>query len=62
MTKHDETDLWRAPSLTLDELSRHQHTEPVADLAELAAIIWELDEELDAFLVDLHEPRGRGPV
>ena len=48
--------------MTLDELSRHQHTEPVADLAELAADIWELDEELDAFLVDLHEPRGRGPV
>jgi hypothetical protein len=35
--------------LTLDELARRKHAKPIADLAELAADIWESDEEVDAF-------------
>ena len=44
-------------ALTLDELARRQHAEPVTDLAELAADIWRSDEELDAFLADFRESR-----
>lgn len=43
--------------MTLDELARRQHAKPVTDLAELAADIWESDEELDAFLADFRESR-----
>jgi hypothetical protein len=57
VTAPDETDLWRAPSSTRDELARRQHAEPDADLAELAAELWEPDEELDAFLADFRESR-----
>ena len=57
VSEQDEPGLWGAPSLTLDELARRQHAKPVADLAELAADIWESDEELDAFLVDFRESR-----
>jgi hypothetical protein len=45
------------PSLTLAELARRLHAEPVADPAELVADIWGSDEELDAFLADLRESR-----
>lgn len=43
--------------MTLAELARRQHAEPVADRAELVADIWGSDEELDAFLADLRESR-----
>ena len=57
VSEQDEPGLWGAPSLTLDEVARRQHAKPVADLAELAADIWESDEELDAFLADFRESR-----
>jgi hypothetical protein len=44
-------------ALTLDELARRCHTEPVTAVSELAADIWESDEELDAFLTDLRASR-----
>jgi uncharacterized protein (DUF2384 family) len=43
--------------LTIDELARLQHTVEVHGLGELAADIWESDEELDEFLADLHASR-----
>jgi hypothetical protein len=43
--------------LTLDELARRCHAKPVADVNELAADIWDSDEELDAFLADLRASR-----
>ena len=44
-------------AVTLDELARRCHAKPVADANELAADIWESDEELDAFLTDLRASR-----
>ncbi len=46
-----------AESLTLEELARLQHAVPVADADELAADVWESDEELDEFLADLRASR-----
>lgn len=46
-----------APGLTLDELAARSDTRPVADASELAADIWDSDEELDAFLVDIRSSR-----
>jgi hypothetical protein len=43
--------------LTIDELARLEHTTPVGDVRELAADIWETEEELDAFLADLRASR-----
>jgi hypothetical protein len=43
--------------LTLEELAQRCHAVPVSDADELAADIWESDEELDAFLVDLRASR-----
>jgi hypothetical protein len=45
-------------ALTLDELARRCLAKPVADVDELAADIWESDEELDAFLADLRASRA----
>jgi hypothetical protein len=45
-------------SLTIDELARLQHVEPVRDPAELSSDFWESDEELDAFLADLRASRS----
>jgi hypothetical protein len=45
-------------ALALDELGRRFHAKPVADVHELAADIWESDEELDAFLADLRASRN----
>lgn len=46
-----------APSMTIEELAEAQGARPVADAHELAADIWESDEELDAFLADLRRSR-----
>jgi hypothetical protein len=51
----------RSRALTLDELTQRCHAMPVSDAKELAADIWELDEELDAFLADLHASRTASP-
>ena len=40
-------------SLTLAELAALQEVQPVASAEELAADLWECDEELDEFLRDL---------
>lgn len=57
--KREET---RAPmastSLVIDELARLQHAQEVHGAEELAADIWESDEELDAFLADLRACRN----
>lgn len=44
--------------LTIEDLARAQHAEPVADPGELAADIWESDAELAAFLADLRASRN----
>jgi hypothetical protein len=43
--------------MTVDELVRLQDATPVTDVHELAAEIWESDDELDAFLADLRASR-----
>lgn len=43
---------------TIEDLARAQHAVAVNDPNELAAEIWESDEELDAFLVDLRASRN----
>lgn len=58
VSEQDEPNLWPAASLSLAELARLQHAEPVTDSSELAADIWDSDEELDAFLADLRESRN----
>jgi hypothetical protein len=47
--------------LTLDELAQRCHAAPIGDANELAADIWESDEELDAFLADLRVSRDASP-
>ena len=44
-------------SKSIEELARSQHASPIVDAEELAADIWESDEELDAFLADLRSSR-----
>jgi len=46
-----------ATPLAIDELAQLQHAVEVHGLGELAADIWESDEELDEFLADLHSSR-----
>lgn len=46
-----------ATPLTIDELARLHNAVEVHGLGELAADIWESDEELDEFLTDLHSSR-----
>jgi hypothetical protein len=55
--QHSETPPARSRALTLDELAQRCHATPVTDANELAADIWESDEELDAFLADLRSSR-----
>lgn len=43
---------------SIEDLARAQHAEPVADPAELAADVWESDDELEAFLADLRASRN----
>lgn len=44
-------------SASLVQLAQLQHASPITDAEELAADIWESDEELDAFLADLRSSR-----
>lgn len=46
-----------APSLSIAELAAHQAVRPIESVEELAADVWESDEELDAFLADLRASR-----
>jgi hypothetical protein len=46
-----------AASLTIEELARAQHASQVTTAEELAADIWESDEELDEFLADFRTSR-----
>jgi hypothetical protein len=45
-------------AITLDELAWRCHAKPVVDVNELVVDVWELDEELDAFLTDLRASRS----
>jgi hypothetical protein len=45
------------PARTLDELAAIQGIAPVDSLDDLAAELWESDEELDAFLDDVQRSR-----
>ena len=45
-------------SLNIEELARAQHAEQIADVEELAADIWESDQELEEFLIDLRASRN----
>jgi hypothetical protein len=58
VSEQDEPRLWPAAALSLTELARLQHAERVNDPSELAADIWDSDEELDAFLANLRESRN----
>ena len=42
----------------MDELARHQNAAVVQETAELAAEIWDSDEELDEFHADLRASRN----
>ncbi len=43
--------------LAIDDLARLENAAPVHDADELAAEIWDSEEELDDFLVDLQASR-----
>jgi hypothetical protein len=46
---------------SVEELARRQGVAPIASADELARPgIWESDEELDAFISDLHASRSAG--
>lgn len=47
-----------AGALGLEELATLAGARPLADASELLANIWESDEELDAFLVDVQQSRS----
>jgi hypothetical protein len=55
---HQEPEPVAGQLLTIEDLARAQHAEPVADPGELAADIWESDAELAAFLADLRASRN----
>jgi hypothetical protein len=55
--QHRNSPVPPAAALTIEELARVQHATEVRDAKELAADIWESDEELDAFLADLRSSR-----
>jgi len=55
--QRDDTTMAGATPLTIDELARLRNAVEVHGLRELAADIWESDEELDEFLTDLHSSR-----
>jgi hypothetical protein len=44
--------------LSLDDLARQNPVRVAGDLSEFVAQIWDSDEELDAFLADLHASRS----
>ncbi|MCA1704021.1 MAG: hypothetical protein LC808_12450 [Actinobacteria bacterium] len=43
--------------LAIDDLARIENAAPVRDTDELVAEIWDSDEELDDFLIDLRASR-----
>lgn len=45
-------------ALGLEELAALAGARPLADASELLADIWDSDEELDAFLVDVQRSRN----
>lgn len=47
-----------AAAVGLEELAALAGARPLADASELLANIWESDEELDAFLVDVQQSRN----
>jgi hypothetical protein len=55
---HQEPEPMANRPVTIEDLARAQHAEPVADPGELAADIWESDAELEAFLADLRASRN----
>lgn len=55
--QRDNNTIAGAAPLTIDELARMHNAVEVHGLGELAADIWESDEELDEFLADLHASR-----
>ena len=55
---HQEPEPMADRRVTIEDLVRAQHAEPVADPGELAADIWESDAELEAFLADLRASRN----
>jgi len=55
---HQEPEPMADRPVTIEDLARVQHAEPVADPVELAADIWESDAELEAFLADLRASRN----
>jgi len=57
VSEQRESHLPASAPLTIDELARLQQATPVDDPKELEADIWESDEELEAFLVDLRSSR-----
>ena len=44
--------------MTIDDLARLEGVAVVTDVHQLAADIWESDDELDAFLADLRASRN----
>ena len=59
---HQEPEPMADRPVTIADLARAQHAEPVADPGELAADIWESDAELEAFLADLRASRNASLV
>ena len=55
---HQEPEPIADRPVTIEDLARDQHAEPVADPGELAADIWESDAELEDFLADLRASRN----
>jgi hypothetical protein len=55
--QRDDTTMAGATPLMIDELAQLHNAVKVHGLGELAADIWESDEELDEFLTDLHSSR-----
>jgi hypothetical protein len=55
---HQELEPMADRPVTIEDLARSQHAEPVADPGELAADIWESDAELEEFLADLRASRN----
>lgn len=55
--QHDENVIAASRTLTIIDLARLQEAVEVHGLGELAADIWESDEELNEFLADLRSSR-----
>ena len=55
---HDDQASRSAAPMTIDDLARLEGVEVVTDVHQLAADIWESDDELDAFLAHLRASRN----